>query len=218
MSYLAQGLQSGFGAGFSAGTQRKRDNKLEAERKARDAIEDEFRLAQIAQQAREFKAAEALREHRVSMDGRRLALDEQQITSTEARDRRDFDFKKGAYADSRSDRAGDVAREDRLLPLKEQNLVEQARQLKLQNDALANPKPRPMQAVERLEYDPYSPDSPPKRIITGPAGGLGEFSGSAKPDAAATMSAQDRSAFQWAKANPDDPRAAAILQRLGVAK
>jgi hypothetical protein len=31
--------------------------------------------------------------------------------------------------------------------------------------------------MERLEYDPFDPVAPPKRTITGPAGGLGAFTG-----------------------------------------
>lgn len=33
---------------------------------------------------------------------------------------------------------------------------------------------------------------------------------------AAQINPQDQQALQWAKANPNDPRAAAILQRLGA--
>lgn len=47
----------------------------------------------------------------------------------------------------------------------------------------------------------------------------GQSDGVAPPGASGgppTMSSQDQQALEWAKSNPDDPRAAAILQKLGL--
>lgn len=177
MSYLAQGLQSGFNLGFQARTQRKRDDQGKAERDAERAL---MQKRQLLQDARYEDQLARQQERQMVEDARYRSSQEQEL----ARDARNFAFQKdrAATADlnatmdrsrqARMDYSAEVdkARRD---PMQEQILVEQARALKLQNDAFGQPKPQA--TIERLEFDPFDETAPPKRTITGPAGQLGEL-------------------------------------------
>lgn len=183
------GFNTTFGAGMQARDAKDRKKQREEDvefRKARAKIEDEFRDTQIANRGMEFVAQQALADERLRQEAARFAFEKE----TNARD---FDFRRGQAADQNlaALRAeGRAAARDfsaeidkaKLDPLREQILVEQARELQLRNAALANPQPKPMQVVERLEYDPEDPSAAPKRVITGPAGGLGAFTPAPAPE------------------------------------
>jgi hypothetical protein len=217
MSYLAQGLMSGFNTGFSATQTRKRDEKAERERAAERAM---LRERQLLQDARYEDEMTRRQERQLVEDAR---YDQQQRTALE-RDARDYRFARdraassdmrATFADARQARQDfsteiDKARSD---PLQMQILTEQARALKMQNDAFGQPKP--VTATERLEFDPYDETAPPKRTISGAAGSLDQF---VRPPATEQqdLSHMDRVAYEWAKANPDMPQAAQILKRLGL--
>jgi hypothetical protein len=185
MNYLAQGLQSGFSLGFNATQnhkERKERKKERAEdvefRKARAQIEDEFRDAQLANRGAEFAARQRLEDERLRMDAERLA-------HAKDADARDFGFRRDRAATSDLAQTRAEARQARLDfsaeiekartdPFREQILAEQARELQLRNDALADPKPKPVQPMETITYDPRFGDEPVRRI-TGPVGSLGSF-------------------------------------------
>lgn len=241
MSYLAQGLLGGFNAGFAAGTNRKRDDKLKAERDAERALRQE---RQLIEDARYNDQLSRQQERQIVDDARweqQQKIAAEQRAEASAQRQLDNDMKKTAYVDQRLDRTMDLARQTRQDfsaeiekarrdPLIEARLAEEARALKLQNDAFGQPKP--MQATERLEYDPADPTGEPKRILTGPLGfsaslGLGGDAatvpaGAPASPAAPKLSAQDEQMIARAREslrlNPNDARARAVLRANGLAE
>jgi hypothetical protein len=178
---LGQDFLSGFqttsGAAFAykdRKRQAQRDSRFDAEREADRALRME---RQILEDARYEDQLTRQQERQIVEDARY----DQQRQSVLERDARDFAFTKdrAVSADLRATSAdARQARQDfsneitqaRRDPLQEDIMVQQARRLKLEADAIG--QPRPMQATERLEYDPYDPEGPPRRIVTGPLGSL----------------------------------------------
>lgn len=144
------GFNTTFGAGMSARDRKDRKKQRDEDvefRKARAQIEDEFRDTQLANRGAEFAARQAL-------DDERLRIEAERFAAAKESDARDFAFRRdraassdlrATAADARQARQDfsaeiDKARAD---PFREQILAEQARELQLRNDALANPQPKP---------------------------------------------------------------------------
>lgn len=222
MSYLAQGLLSGFNQGFSAGTQAKHDKAM---REERDAERAQRQKRQLLEDARYNDQLTRQQERQIVDDARwvkQQKIDADLRAEAAAQRQLDNDMRKTAYVDQRLDRTVDLSRQARqdfstemdkarLDPLKENLLQEQTRQLQLQNDNMG-------QARETLVYDPLDPTGAPKRTITGPLGTFDKLAPAAGADPTASLNAQDRVAYQWAKNNPGMPQAQQILQRLGFAQ
>jgi len=157
-SFLS-GFNTTFGAGMQARDAKERKKQREEDlefRKARAQIEDEFRDTMLANRGAEFAARQALEDERLRMEAAHFA---------HAKDmsERDFAFRRDQAADANLARLRAEARQARqdfsaeidkarTDPLHEQILAEQARELQLRNDALADPKPKPIVPTRTRTY------------------------------------------------------------------
>ena len=195
MSFLAQGLTSGFGLGFSAAQQKIR-------------VEDRAERERAAQIAAELRLAEEMRGRAERADYR---AEDREWREREREDR--LISGAGSRAKDQLDAAWRAQTANMSGPREQVEMAlvrERIAGEKLQNDALANPKPKP--PVETVELDPMTGEAM-SRKITGPAGSFGALT-----PPAPSLSAQDQLAVQWAQQNPTDPRSAQILKRLGLAR
>ena len=223
MSYLADGLSQGFQSGFAAGTQKKRDKKQAEDQKARDVLQGEQQKAlqneRLVADAQRQTVDQALKsslyydqqsrsEEQATAD---RAFRASEATANRQRESEDRATKASLYYDQQS-RSEEQAAVERAL--KAPLMAEQARAMKLQNDAYGQPKQ--VQPMETLEYDPMLPDAPPKRRITGPLGSLGTITGVAAPAGTKPASVIDSFLTTPGAADPAGAPAAAPAARPGV--
>ena len=196
--------------------QKKADELLRAERQliedTRYQKEQDWRRERaLVEDARFAKTQEALAEERMINNARAdkaLAFQRHRAASQDLLSTMELGQRASkAFGDEIT-----AARED---PFKLDILAEQARRLRLENDQIG--RPRPVVPTETLELDPMTGEAM-SRKLSGPAGSFGELTGDASPGRPGRqLSEQDGLAIQWAQQNPNDPRAAAILKRLGIA-
>jgi hypothetical protein len=232
-NYLAEGLQGGFQLGYSAAAQKKRDKKQAEDQKARDVLQGEQQKSLqterlVADAKRDFdsrdfqgKQAEADRSFRSG----EAATDRGYRSSEAATDR---GFRSG---ESQKDRDARLASETKTIEaqrvLQNESLLAQAAR---QQEQLTQGQGQ-FDATIGLSRDKFSWDQNPEnpenvsraayaKALEAKSMGFGDIApagagGQVPPPAAARpLTAEDQAALQWAKSNPQDPRAAAIIKKI----
>lgn len=232
-SYLGDGLQGGFQMGFGAATQKKRDQKLAEEQKARDVLQAE----QQKQMQDDRIVADADRDFKNNTWRSGESQLERNSRSTEAAT--DRGFRSTEAATERGFRSGESQKE-RENRLTSQTMGIEAQRV-LQNESLLAQAARQQEQLTQgqgqfdatlgLSRDKFSwdqnPDNPENVSRAAYAKALAAKSmdfGDLKtpgaggqvppPSPSRSLTTEDQAALQWAKSNPQDPRAAAIIKKL----